>query len=132
MKKYLLVGLFLVAACGKNSDSPAIKSIFSKWQETGCTNGGVEDLSQGNFTSNFISTYTYKSGEVCTCTARIQSGLNYAFTGCSYVPSTGLGSDPGCAVHHNDNGGYTIDASSVLRLQTQILPVGDSICLIFN
>lgn len=131
MRYYILCLCLLAIACGKKGPDSTAKNIFSSWHMTGCTNGGTEDLTKGNLTSNFPTTYTYKSGEVCTCTARFYNNT-YTFTGCSYVLGTGLGSDPGCATHHNDNGSYSIDGSNTLQFYTSVLPASDAVCMIYN
>lgn len=131
MKKTILALLFLTA-CGKSGDSPAaIKGLFSSWTLNGCTNGGTLDLTQGNLTTTFASSYTYPAGEKCNCTSKYD-GTNYTVTSCTYVASSGLGSDPGCVSKWVDHGTYSIGSDSILRQFTVVQPASQSVCLIYK
>ena len=104
MKKlnWLLVVLFLISSCGKDSDPPAAvgcgdKNLFSTWTVVDGNVAVVIDMSAGVMGNN-VFVFQHPSGELCQSDVLLSgdqcSGTaniaNSAYTG-------GGGGDPGCA-----------------------------------
>jgi hypothetical protein len=121
MKCVLLVLAFFGLGCaqggGSSSSGTTPKSIFSLWTAT--------DLSltfdiTGQTFGTFGVAFVLSSGEQCNTTVNVsgsETSGTYSISGSTYVPSTGGGSDPGCA-GFNQSGNYSKSGSDLTFCST--------------
>lgn len=106
---------FVSCSSGGGGSAVASKDLFSAW--TLSTNSAtVLNFAGAAFNTSEPYNFFTTSANQCHCTLYItgsQTAGTYAFSGCTYVASTGTGSDPGCATL-NDNGTFT-NAAAVLH-----------------